>query len=932
MGAMETNYDEDLNENVFYQMLNGEHKELFQKATAEGWVICVPRAGSLPKYALTDNDIYSHILIPSDELPESHFRSLNEKDVRICNRVITVEQDDISRPYSTHILFEETFYTDDYMKYKVLCVESPLDQQCEPGQMSDVGIVSVNTLQDCIDLLWTESSGKDVLEQMDDAVTNFLKDNDGVELEPLQKQRDQTSALYSRCLQIALRDARLREKTTANKHLLQSVKVAVETYLHHGIYHILIKGVTACTAYEDAALNKIIRNVSDLQLRDLGVRSDLYDTVPKAKQELARIDRYSTVLGKIGCIKKTLAAISRTRPGEDPTKGNIIAADDLLPMMVFLVIKASLANWIAHLTVMKTFRFSASASCQTDEASFLITSLEAAIEHVKSGVLLGPSEPEAQWVYESSKSEGSDDDFEVISNSVETVKLEARSDLDPSSIAYLFEHIRVGNEDEVVNVLDNGTKQPKKEVDSSLALCHPLCSCDRCEGLLSKVLCVTTPTIHSCDDRGFTALHVASLYGQPQIVDLLLSRGASVNVSDYSGSTPMHYAASRGHQNALLLLAHTGAEIQCRDNEGNAPLHLSAGNGHEGCVKALLYFSEHVGVRLDVNSTNTNGDTALHHAARWGYEGIVNILLEYGANPSIENKRKLTPSHYAHNLHVSRLLSNAVSSRATGKSSPLDLLKKPSKTQSDVSIAAVHKEKLDFSDDHETCSLNGSIGEHSSIRPHNTEQIKRVEKLLRAIAVGDTRLACYYLGLEGPGESLQCNNEVSNVVMCHPLCICENCRPKNIDVKSGPVSERVTLNVNVSNSEGFTPLHIAAMNGQSDLMRLLLDAGAYPNVRTRQKGCTPLHLACQHQRVAAARILTQTGECNLNLQDLRGNSALHHACFSGNAKLVELLVKEGAIVDLRNAEGKRPVDDAEEKTSLNVIRLLKIGKTSSKSV
>lgn len=926
---METNYDEDLNENVFFQMFHGEHKELFQKATAEGWVVCVPRAGSLPKYALTDNDIYSHILVPSDELPESHFRSLNGKDIRICNRVVTVEQDDISRPYSTHILFEETFYTDDFLKYKVLCVESPLDRQSEPGQVSDTGIVTVNTLQDCIDLLWTESSGKDVLEQMDDAITNFLKDNEGVELEPLQKQRDQTSALYSRCLQIALRDTRLREKTTVNKHLLQNVKIAVETYLHHGIYHVLIKGVTACTAYEDAALNKIIRNVSDLQLRDLGVRSDLYDTVPKAKQELARIDRYSTVLGKIGCIKKTLASISRTRPGEDPSKGNIIAADDLLPMMVFLVIKASLANWIAHLTVMKTFRFSASASSQTDEASFLITSLEAAVEHVKSGVLLGPSEPEAHWAYESVRSEGSEDDFEILSTPSETIKLEARSDLDPSSIAYLFDQIRVGNLEEVINVLDNGSKQPKKEIDSSLSLCHPLCSCDKCEGLLSKVLCVTTPTIHSCDDRGFTALHVASLYGQPQIVDLLLMRGASVNVTDYSGSTPLHYAASRGHQNALLLLAHSDAEIQSRDNEGNAPLHLSAGNGHEGCVKALLYFSEHVGVRLDVNATNTNGDTALHHAARWGYEGIVSILLEYGANPNIENKRKLTASHYAHNLHVSRLLSNALTNKTSVKS--LEFLKKSPKLQSDMSIAAVHKEKLDFSDDHETCSLNGSLGEHSSIRPHNTEQIKRVEKLLRAISVGDTRLACYYLGLEGPEESLQ-SNEGYNVVMCHPLCTCENCRPKTLDSKAGGTSERVTLNVNVSNSEGFTPLHIAAMNGQADMMRLLLDSGAYPNVRTRQKGLTPLHLACQHQRVAAARILTQTGECNLDLQDLRGNTALHHACFAGNAKLVELMVKEGATVDVRNSEGKRPVDDAEEKMSLSVIRLLKIGKTLSNNV
>ena len=66
---MESSYDEDLNENSFFQMLRTDYNDLFLKAILEGWVICVPRSGSLPKYTLTHEDFFSHILIPSDELP-----------------------------------------------------------------------------------------------------------------------------------------------------------------------------------------------------------------------------------------------------------------------------------------------------------------------------------------------------------------------------------------------------------------------------------------------------------------------------------------------------------------------------------------------------------------------------------------------------------------------------------------------------------------------------------------------------------------------------------------------------------------------------------------------------------------------------------------------------------------------------------------------
>lgn len=48
----------------------------------------------------------------------TYFRTLTGREVKLFNRVLTVEYD-ISKPCSLHMLFEETFYTDDLHKYRI---------------------------------------------------------------------------------------------------------------------------------------------------------------------------------------------------------------------------------------------------------------------------------------------------------------------------------------------------------------------------------------------------------------------------------------------------------------------------------------------------------------------------------------------------------------------------------------------------------------------------------------------------------------------------------------------------------------------------------------------------------------------------------------------------------------------------------------------
>ena len=58
-------------------------------------------------------------------------------------------------------------------------------------------------------------------------------------------------------------------------------------------------------------MNKITRNLSDLQVRDVGVRADFTANVPRARRELSTLNQYTTPLEKLHCLRRTIMAISQ---------------------------------------------------------------------------------------------------------------------------------------------------------------------------------------------------------------------------------------------------------------------------------------------------------------------------------------------------------------------------------------------------------------------------------------------------------------------------------------------------------------------------------------------------------------------------------------------------------------------------------------------
>ncbi|XP_061766233.1 uncharacterized protein si:ch211-223a10.1 [Nerophis ophidion] len=86
---------------------------------------------------------------------------------------------------------------------------------------------------------------------------------------------------------------------------------------------------------------------------------------------------------------------------------------------------------------------------------------------------------------------------------------------------------------------------------------------------------------------------------------------------------------------------------------------------------------------------------------------------------------------------------------------------------------------------------------------------------------------------------------------------------------------------------GFTPLHYAALHGNSALVDLFLSNGADPNM-TCDAGQTAFHFACRQGNVYIIHKMMQHG-ADLRLVDLQGKSALHHAVTGGSIIAVHYL-------------------------------------------
>ena len=128
------------------------------------------------------------------------------------------------------------------------------------------------------------------------------------------------------------------------------------------------------------------------------------------------------------------------------------------------------------------------------------------------------------------------------------------------------------------------------------------------------------------------------------------------------------------------------------------------------------------------------------------------------------------------------------------------------------------------------------------------------------------------------------------------------------------------LQYSAKSQEGNTPLHDAALDGQTGAVELLIAKGADFDAENNS-GDTSLHMAAFNGHMAAAQLLIAKG-ANVNSQNHIGVTPLHYAALNGRTAVAELLIAKGGSLEARNKDGLAPLHLAASAGRVAVAELL----------
>ncbi|PVD36268.1 hypothetical protein C0Q70_03246 [Pomacea canaliculata] len=408
--------------------------------------------------------------------------------------------------------------------------------------------------------------------------------------------------------------------------------------------------------------------------------------------------------------------------------------------------------------------------------------------------------------------------------------------------------------------------------------------------------------LNRVDSKGFSSLCYACNRGQKEVVDILLSHGANVNIKtkvgdmtplllacqmdfpdivrrllqeganleaeDAEGRTALHAASNGSSVDLVKLLVTRGARIDHRDKSGWTPLHFACQRGDQNVVDLLLEKSSNVDV------TTSDDVTPLHIASSHGHAGAVEALIRKGANLAFKDKTELTALHFA---------------AYYGKKNVVEVLVK-------------EKVSLDATD------YKGYTPLHLSCREGYSDI---VEMLIRNKA----------------NFSLQTSRGFTPL---HLASIHGACDIAEILLENFAETEAKDVNKN-------TPLHLASFNGHKEVVDLLTEWESDINA-TNSQGYTALHAGCfiGHYEIVDCLLNKNatadlTAKTEVDERDFQGWTPLHTVCQTDHVNVITVLLQNGARADFTTPEGHTALDIAVWHRNEKVIHLLQKVDSQKKS-
>lgn len=268
-------------------------------------------------------------------------------------------------------------------------------------------------------------------------------------------------------------------------------------------------------------------------------------------------------------------------------------------------------------------------------------------------------------------------DFEMLREIVSTGETSGLLLSDSLSSA-LLQTCRTGNVDAAEYLLDHGAA-----VDWVARIRNPpalICAVINKHPAMVQLLVTRGADINVRDRNGRTALMTAAWNDSYQILDYLITRGADVNARDLRGRNVLHNLAADKRQDwgeyIVELLLKQSISIsgeEARDELRRTPLHWACSTGHGRLVEMLL------SKNADVDAVEARTKTSLSLAVTNNKVSIVETLLKNGADVNSKSDGGWTPLHQAcetESAEIAKILLQAgaeVNAKLLNGSTPLHL-------------------------------------------------------------------------------------------------------------------------------------------------------------------------------------------------------------------------------------------------------------------
>ena len=400
----------------------------------------------------------------------------------------------------------------------------------------------------------------------------------------------------------------------------------------------------------------------------------------------------------------------------------------------------------------------------------------------------------------------------------------------------------------------------------------------------------------------------------------LLARGGDPNSGDADGSTVLHFAVENDETELIQALLAAGARARVANRHGITPLHLAATNGNATIVQRLI------AAGADVNGVTPGGETALMMASRTGDPETIKALLTHGAMVDAkEGWRGQTALMWAateNNAAAIRLLVEAgadVKTKSTGGSftaflfavrgghidaarALLDSGTNVNERLSDGMSALVlalynaHFELAAFLLDR---GADPNAAEQGWTALHQVAWSRRPNR-----------------GFNMPGAVP--TGRIDSLELVWKLVA------KGANVNARMTKEPRDGNRNMLNRIGATPFVMAAKSADVPLMRVLLESGADPKIKTND-GTSALMAAAgvgvygpgespgtHEEALEAVKLAYEAGGGDVNDVNRDGETALLGAVYRGGAvPVIQFLSDKGAKLDVANKKQWTPLLAAE---------------------